>query len=237
MTTNIQQPTWVADAQPPSRLWLALLALPIVLAALGAIAFAVLQPIQVLPRIALAPGYAFIDQDGKRLTSEDLRGSLVVYNFTYTGCGEGCPQTGPAMQQIQAALEEVDTDGIPLRFVTISFDPERDTPDRLRAYAESLHADTDRWRFVTGDPTMLKNVIGGGFRTYYNREADGRFVFDPVFTLVDGWGILRATYRTAAPDPDILRRDVGLIMQEVRNRDGVNRVAYEAAHLFMCYPN
>jgi protein SCO1/2 len=237
MATNIQQPTWVSDSRPLPRLWIALLASPILLVVLGAVAFAVFQPIQVLPRISLAPGYAFTDQDGNRLTSEDLRGSLVVYNFTYTACAEGCPQTSESMRQIQAALADLDTDGIPLRFVTISFDPNRDTPAQLRRYADSLDADTTRWSFVTGEPAMLKNVIGAGFRTYYNQEADGRFTFDPVFTLVDGWGILRATYRTATPDPATLRRDVGLIVQEARNRDSVNRYAYEAAHLFMCYPN
>lgn len=237
MTTNVQQPVWVADARPPSRLWLALLALPLVLIALGAVAFAVFQPIQVLPRIALAPGYSLVDQDGRRLTSEDMRGRLVIYNFTYTGCGEGCPQTSAVMQQLQAALADVDTDDIPVQFVTISFDPEVDTPAQLRAYADALGADTARWSFATGDPTLLKYVIGGGFRTYYNREDNGSFTFDPVFALVDGWGILRATYRTASPDPAILRRDLGLIVQEARNRDGVNRYAYEAAHLFMCYPN
>ncbi len=237
MTTDIQQPTWVADARPVPRWAVALLALPVVLVILGAVAFAVFQPIQVLPRISLAPGYALIDQDGNRLTSEDLRGSLVIYNFTYTACGDGCPQTSRAMLAIQDALADLNTDGIPVRYVTISFDPARDTPAQLRRYADSLGADTTRWHFVTGDPVLLKQIIGAGFRTYYNQEADGRFTFDPVFTLVDGWGILRATYRTATPDPAILRRDVGLIIQEARNRDGVSRYAYEAAHLFMCYPN
>lgn len=237
MATNIQQPVWVADARPPSRLWIALLVAPVLLAALGAIAFAVFQPIQVLPRIALAPGFSFVDQDGNRLTNEDLRGSLVFYNFTYTGCGEGCPHTSLAMRDLQELVAGLDTDGLPVRFVTLSFDPEHDTPAQLRAYADRLGADTTQWHFATGDPSMLKNVIGGSFRTYYNRDDDGSFTFDPVFTLVDGWGILRATYRTAAPDPAIIARDVALIVDEARNRDGVNRYAYEAAHLFMCYPN
>ena len=63
-----------------------------------------------------------------------------------------------------------------------------------------------------------------------------RIPIDPVFALVDGWGVLRAVYRTATPDVEILKRDLRLVVQEVQNSTGVNRYAYEAAHLFLCYP-
>lgn len=232
MTTDVQPTRWASESRPPAILLLVLLAIPI----LAALAFAIFQPIQVLPRISLAPGFAFTDQDGNRLTSEDLRGSLVLYNFTYTRCADPCPETSTAFGQLQAALAEVDTGDIPLEFVTISFDPEHDTPAVLRAYADELGADTSTWHFVTGEPSQLKTVIGGGFSTFYEERADGSFEFTPGFALVDGWGILRATYRTATPDPERFRRDLGLIIQEVRNSEGVNRYAYEAAHLFMCYP-
>jgi protein SCO1/2 len=106
----------------------------------------------------------------------------------------------------------------------------------LAAHAAALGADPTTWHFVTGDLTQLKNVIGAGFSTYFNQEAGGDFTFDPVFVLVDGWGILRAVYRTPSPDPDIVTRDVRLIVQETNNSQGINRYAYEAAHLFSCYP-
>jgi protein SCO1/2 len=213
------------------------LAIPPIVIVLGVLAFAVFQPIQVLPRISLAPGFAFVDQDGERLTNEDLRGSLVFYTFTYTGCAAECPDTGEAMSSIKETVDEIDTGGIPVRFVTISFDPDRDTPTRLRSYAQELGADTEVWRFVTGEPARLKNVIGGGFSTYYSQNEDGTFAFDPAFALVDGWGILRAKYRTANPDPELIRRDVELLVDEVQNQEGASRLAYEAAHLFLCYPD
>lgn len=233
MTTNVQSSTWVADSRPPMmRLWVLLLALPI----LGAIAFAVFQPIQVLPRIAPAPGFSFVDQDGNQLTSDDLRGSLVLYNFTYTRCADPCPQTSAYLKQIEADLRSLDLGDIPLRFVTISFDPTHDTPDALRDYAASLGADTATWHFVTGEERQLKQVIGAGFSTYYGPDDQGGFEFTPAFALVDGLGILRATYRTATPDLATLKRDINLILTEARNSSGVNRYAYEAAHLFLCYP-
>ncbi|MEZ4556761.1 MAG: SCO family protein [Caldilineaceae bacterium] len=132
------------------------------------LAFVLIQPIKVLPRISLAPGFALTDQDGNRLTNEDLRGSLTLYTFTYTNCGDGCAQTGPGMKAVQEAVAAVDTGGIPVQLVTISFDPERDSPAVLRQYADALGADTSNWHFVTGEPTRLKNVIGRGFSTFTN---------------------------------------------------------------------
>ncbi len=232
MTTNVHSTTWVADSPPRLRLWILLLALPVI----AVIAFAVFQPIQVLPRIAPAPGFAFVDQDGNRLTSDDLRGSLVLYNFTYTRCAAPCPQTSAYLKQIEADLRGLDLGDVPLHFVTISFDPAHDTPDVLRAYAASLDADTDTWHFVTGDEQQLKQVIGGGFSTYFGPDDQGGFEFTPAFALVDGLGILRATYRSATPNLATLQRDINLILTEARNSSGVNRYAYEAAHLFLCYP-
>ncbi len=231
MTTDIHQPTWVADSRPSLRLWLLLLLIPIV----AVMAFVIFRPIQVLPRIALAPGYSFTDQDGNRLTSEDMRGGLTLYTFSYSRCEAPCPDPSRFFQGLQDDLAQIDTDGVPIKLVTISFDPAYDTPAVLTDYARRLDADPATWRFVTGDPDQLKNVIGNGFRVYYNPDADGQYTFDNTFALVDGWGILRATYR-GIPDPDIIRRDIGLIVTETRNSTGVNRYAYEAAHLFLCYP-
>jgi protein SCO1/2 len=232
MATNVQPTPWTTESSPPLRLLAVLLAIPV----LAIVAFTVFQPIQVLPRISLAPGFAFTDQNGDRLTSEDLRGRLTLYTFTYTRCAAPCPQPSRTLHALQPALATVDAGAIPLEYVVISFDPDYDTPARLAAHAQALGTDTAAWHFVTGEPSQLKNVIGGGFGVYYSQEAPGNFTFDPVFALVDGWGILRAVYRTPTPDPEILARDVRLIVQETRNSEGINRYAYEAAHLFSCYP-
>lgn len=234
MTAKAQrQISWGIDKKWRSTLLYALLASPLI----ALLAFVLIQPIKVLPRISLAPGFSFTDQDGNRLTNEDLRGSLTLYTFNYANCGEGCAQTGTAMKAIQDAIAEVDTGGIPVQLVTISFDPARDTPEALRAYADALGADTRNWHFVTGTPERVKNVIGGGFSTFYEERDDGSFEFYPTFILVDGWGIMRARYRTVAPDIEIIQRDLALLTKEINNSEGASRFAYEAAHLFLCYPD
>jgi protein SCO1/2 len=215
-----------------SRALYALVGLPIA----GVIAFATLRPIQVLPRIRLAPGFSLADQDGAQLTNEDLRGQIVLYNFTYTGCAAPCSQMSAVMRAVQERLGEVDASGLPISLVTISFDPERDSPEALRAFAAGVGADPARWRFATGEATRLKYALGGGFGVYYAPNPDGTFTFDTLFVLVDGWGIVRAEYRTATPEVDRLLRDLRLVVAEARNSRGVAKYAYEAAHLFLCYP-
>lgn len=204
----------------------------------GAIAFKIFQPVQVVPRIRIAPGFSLTNQENERLTNEDLRGNFILYNFIYTGCPEPCNNLNQTMQEIQARLSEVELGNIPVQFVTISFDPENDSPKVLAAYAGNQKADPSQWNFATtDDPVLLKTIIGGGFEAYYNQKEDGSFTFDPKFVLVDGWGIIRGEYRyrTNTPDADRILRHIGVLAEEVRNSEGAATLAYEAAHYFLCY--
>lgn len=212
-------------------LWLGLLAIPLI----AVVLFAVFQPVKVVPRIGLAPGYSFTDMNAQRLTNEDFRGSIVVYNFTTTHCEAPCVDSAPTMQEIQAMLKQIDTGGIPVMLVTVALDPEHDTPEQLRAYATRLGADPALWHFVTGTPERLKQVVGGGFGLYYTQDENGALRFDPMLALVDGNGLLRAQYKRGLPDVDFVERDLKLIFEEVRNSSGASGLVYEAAHLFACY--
>jgi len=204
----------------------------------SALAFKIFQPVQVVPRVRLAPGYAMIDQNGERLTNEDLRGQFVLYNFIYTRCPEPCGNLNQTMQEIQDRIDEVELGDIDIQFVSISFAPGHDTPDVMREYADSLGADEAPWKFATAsNETLLKTIIGNGFEAYYNRNDDGSFSFDPKFVLVDGWGVIRGEYRyqTQVPDTDRILRHIGVLAEEVQNSQGTASLAYEAAHYFLCY--
>lgn len=213
-------------------LWLGLLAIPL----LAVVLFAVVQPVKVVPRIGLAPGFIFTDMNGAQITNEDLRGKLVIYNFTTTHCQAPCVDTSTTMLEVQGLLQRIDTDGIPVAMVTITLDPARDTPERLTEYARQLGAAPAVWHFVTGSPERLKQVVGGGFGLYYEEKDDGVFSFAPMMALVDGNGILRARYKNDLPDINTIERDLNLIVEEVRNSEGAGSLVYEAAHLFLCYP-
>ncbi|HAX71323.1 MAG TPA: SCO family protein [Anaerolineales bacterium] len=205
---------------------------------ISAIAFKIVQPIKVLPRLQLAPAFNLIDQNGQQFISENLRGQFVIFTFTYTQCPEPCFEINETIQEVQSRLGEVQLEGIPVTFVTISIDPERDTPEALNKYALSLGANSDQWKFgTTTNQALLKTIIGSGFETYYEKKDDGSFSFDPTFILVDGWGIVRAEYRyaTEVSSADRILRHLGVLADEVRNSKGTTKLAYEAAHLFLCY--
>ena len=161
-------------------------AIPVVLIIAAAVAFAVFEPIQVLPRIRIAPGYLLTNQNAETITSEDVRGSIVLYSFTYSGCGEECAEMTATMREVQSRLDEVDTGETEVKFITVSIDPERDTPETLRAYASSVGADLQQWQFASGDPVHLENVVKAGFEVYYQESSSGDFTLAPVFILVDG---------------------------------------------------
>ena len=213
--------------------WLAVAVVAVVILSVGA--FATFQPIKVLPRMRLAPGFLLTDQAGQQLTNEDLRGKIVLYNFSYAHCGAQCEPMNATLRSVQDQLAQASGEGVPVELVTISFDPERDTPEALQAYAQAAGADPSRWRFATGDPARMKNIIGGGFEAYYEPDDQGGFKFSPAFALVDGWGILRAEYRNEVPDPARILKHIEVIQEEARNSKGVAKMGYEAAHLFLCY--
>lgn len=217
-----------------------------ILLAGGLVAFNILQPITVLPRITPAPGFALTNQAGAVVNSEAQRGRLTLYSFTYSQCNGQCAQSAEQIAATHATLASRLGDDVALDFVTISVDPAYDTPERLFQLKSEVAPGGDEplsWALLTGDPLRIRMAVGKGFGVYFAEPkvgeggADTRSVtFDPRYILVDGWGIIRAEYRTAAPDLDTLERDVNLLVSESRNSSGLVKLGYEAAHLFACYP-
>ncbi len=219
--------------------WMRALATLLLVALVGLFFFVTVQPVKVLPRIRVAPGFLLVDQDGQPLSSEDLRGTVVLYGFAYSRCDlEACRQTEATLRAIQEGLPARNLEGMSFRILTLSLDPVHDTPEALRAYARRVGADPAVWRFATvADPALLRAVVGGGFEVYYEPQADGSIRYDPVFLLVDGWGVIRAEYRyqTLLPQTERILWHLEVLASEVRNSRGVGKLAYEAAHLFSCY--
>ena len=225
--------------QPKQTNWLRVITryfyLFVILGAIGVVLFVVFQPITVLPRVALAPGFALVDQNNNQLTNEDMRGGITLYSFTYSNCDSDCINSTPLMADVYAGIAKMDTGDIPVELVTISIDP-ADTPDVLLSMSEGVGANSDTWHFLTGSEERVRWVVGGGFSTFYKEEENGRFRLDPGMMLIDGAGVLRAEYRRGLPEFDIVMRDIGLLVEEAHNSDGASKYAYEAAHLFLCYP-
>jgi len=96
------------------------------------------------------PDETFIDQDGNALKLSDLRGSAVLLTFVYTRCPlpEFCPRMDRQFASVQQAVRAGDVKG-PVRLLSVSFDPDYDTPAVLREHAARVGADPRIWRYAT----------------------------------------------------------------------------------------
>ncbi len=210
----------------------------LVLIIASAMAFAIFQPITVLPRIRLAPGFGVIDQSGDLFTSETTRGSVTLYSFSSLECDDRCMETADTLRSVQEniALDPNLTE-VDVRLVTIALDADA-TPAQLQAAADASGADGESWRWVGGTETQIENLVGVGFKRYFDTEGDGSIVYDGGYVIVDGWGVVRGDYKyqTLSDDGDKLARHLGLLGAEIRYASGAGAFAYEAAHLFLCYP-
>jgi len=203
---------------------------------LAGAAYAGLFALGALPRLGFAPGYTFVDARGGRLTSEDLRGHVVLYTFA-PAAGDA-PHRDPAsvMRAVQDALPEADGE-IPLRLVTVILDAPPDAlPDALAEAARQAGADPARWHFTAGPPEAVRTAVRDGFGVWYEDAPNGGIAYDPVFVVVDGMGIVRSRHRVGLPPADVLLGDLRSVVREASAATGAARLAYEAAHLFQCYP-
>ncbi|HWQ13062.1 MAG TPA: SCO family protein [Roseiflexaceae bacterium] len=206
----------------------------------GVLWFAVARPVQVLPRIRPAPAFTLTDAGGRWLGAEELRGRVVLLSFGYTRCGVECAALEERLLAARDGLAQAGLLGQEVALVTISVDPEHDTPATLRRYAARLGADERTWRFLTGAPAEIKEVVGGGFHVYYAPRTPGGagppLELDQRAVLVDGSGVIRAEYGLAQLEVWRVLRDVELVRREAAS-SGWERPVYDAAHLFVCYPN
>ncbi|HSM07225.1 MAG TPA: SCO family protein [Longimicrobiales bacterium] len=126
------------------------------------------------------------DQSGASLTLAALAGRPRVVAFVYTSCAHACPRIVARMKQIETQAAR---SGIGL--VLVSIDPERDTPERLARYAESMRMDPERWTLLNGpDHRILELSVL--LDVPWFATGDGEFGHANVLTLLDRDGVVRA---------------------------------------------
>jgi protein SCO1 len=146
-----------------------------------------------LPRIIEAPPFTLIDQDGNVFSSETLKGYITVVNFIFTSCGGICPVMTFQMQQLHQRFDNTQN----VRFISITVDPERDTPDVLKSYAKGYDADLSRWIFLTGGKDEIFDISRKGY--LLGVESEGGTLTEPIlhsqkFVLVDNEGFIRGYF-------------------------------------------
>src|SRR5918993_184026 len=160
---------------------------------------------QRLPMIAPAPEFALTSQNGLPVTLGDFRGRVVAVAFVYTRCPDVCPLLTDKMARVQDELGAAF--GPEVAFVSITVDPERDTPEVLKEHATAFDANLDGWSFLTGAPADIRDVARR-YGAAVAKPADGQVDHTLLTTLVDRDGTMRVQYLGHRFNPEEFRRDL-----------------------------
>jgi protein SCO1/2 len=138
--------------------------------------------------------FSLTNSTGGVITRRDMTGKILVVDFLFTSCSLTCPAVNSQMAQIQ----HLTTNDLDVELVSLTVDPRDDTPTVLKKYGAGFGADTNRWFFLTGNRSMLYNLIGNSF---LSRDADdpfgympGNFAHTERIAIVDSRGKLRGYF-------------------------------------------
>ena len=157
------------------------------------------------------PSFSLTDQLNRKVSDQDLRGSVWVANFVFTRCPSVCPMLTAKFQALQTKLGKLPG----VRYVSISVDPEYDTPQVLAEYAQRFSADATRWQFLTGPLKDIEKTVVNGFKIHMGKAEPS--ANDPTlieimhgehFVLVDREGVIRGYYRADNEGLRTLENDV-----------------------------
>ena len=143
------------------------------------------------------PGFQLSNQNGQPFGSAQLARKIWIADFIYTTCPGPCPMISSRMSELQKPLEKTD-----VRLVSFSVDPQKDTPEVLRRYAERLQAEPGRWDFLTGPKSAIYKISHDGFKLAVSDGSDvqGIPVHSTRMVLVDRHGQIRGYYDTTEPE-------------------------------------
>jgi protein SCO1/2 len=142
-----------------------------------------------LPPGEVAP-FELTDENGKPFDSASLKGKVWVASFFFTNCPAVCWRMNQALAAWQHTHPESD-----VRFVSITCDPDNDTPEALARYAAHFKADPKRWTFLTGDMKAIENIGQGSFKI-----AVVKGDHTDRACVVDRQGRVRGRFRLTEPD-------------------------------------
>lgn len=141
------------------------------------------------PVLFPAPRFALTNQDGQPVASEQFKGHPYVAAFIFTNCAGTCPTMSNQMAKLQSAIADAD-----VKLVSFTVDPVRDTPAKLKAYAQRYQADERRWTFLTGTKPQIDAVTKGFKVSVLDPAAGDQVIHSERFFLVDKDGNVRGTF-------------------------------------------
>lgn len=159
-----------------------------------------------LPQMGSAQDFTLTDQNGARVALSDYRGKIVLVNFMFTKCPDYCPTLTSVLANVQAELIE-DGLGDDVHFLSVTVDPENDTPELLQRFADAMYVDADGWNFLTGEANAIDKVASA-YGVFFARLPSGGVEHNLLTTVIDMNGQKRVQYVGERFDPDELLSDI-----------------------------
>lgn len=160
---------------------------------------------QQLPVIGPIADFALTNENGTATSLGDLRGHVWVADIIFTRCPGPCLRMSRQLKELETALPS----GSNAKLVSLTTDPDFDTPTILAKYAERFRADTNRWMFLTGTKKQIGDLAIGSLKltaiekTPAERESsDDLFVHSTIFVVVDKRAQLRGVFETGGEGVD-----------------------------------
>ena len=111
--------------------------------------------------------FRLFDQTGEIIEPSILDGEITIANFFFTNCVLVCPQMNGEMYNVTTQLDDTG-----VRFLSFSVDPEHDTLEVIREYADRFGVEDERWRFLTGDREQIERLVRDGILFHLGDDPD-----------------------------------------------------------------
>ena len=213
--------------QLPRTLWIGLLLVLVVLCLAYALSLMELNGLhrrKLLPVLGPVADFALLNQDGRAVTLADLSNHVWVADIIFTRCAGSCPVMSQSMKSLQDALPPASR----AKLVTLTTDPEFDTPPVLKKYAERFGADSNRWMFLTGTKAEIGKLAADSLKLSAvpvkpedRQNPADLFIHSTIFVIVDKHARLRGTFETQGDGvdwPKVQPRIVALVGQLEREK-------------------
>lgn len=161
-----------------------------------------------LPILGSIPEFELTDSRGLPTGLADLEGHVWVADFIFTTCAGPCPIMSTNLASVHREYGDEDD----LRLVSVTVNPDYDTPEIMDAYAKHYGAETDRWHFLTGAYEDIQSLLMNGFKM---GDLEDIVFHSTRFALVDREARIRGYYiGTEAEDMELLRKDLKRLLRE-----------------------
>jgi len=193
--------------QLPRTLWLGLGLLAALCALAGMLSLLETRtiPPRTLPMLGQVANFTLTNQDARVTTLADLSNRVWVADIIFTRCAGPCPRMTAQMQSLQESLPPASE----ARLVTLTTDPDHDTPAVLKRYGERFGADYNRWTFLTGTKREIAGLAGDSLKLSAvpvkaaDRKDDADlFIHTTIFVVVDKHAQLRGIFETGGDGVD-----------------------------------